>query len=347
VEWRQPISLPSASRLNESPDLLVDSSGGIWAAYAIGLNENRGIYIVQSSDQGATWSVPIKVFDAENAGWDRVGAPKISATRDGRIHILFSNYSLNDQSQSALFYTQSLDGGGTWSVPSTSFEGYTTWTELMGFEENIVHRFWQAEDGVTRSTYHEVSRDSGESWEGPVKITSTTGRSSQPAVTLDSIGTVHLIQLMTSETESEFLREWVWTDEGWRQSETMQTGTSDTRTLLLIGLLLDSGGELHAFKLNEIPGDGDLVEYGIAELSRSASSAGILMPADFLIASPIPPSASSPTPEFSAPPVETRQALFLDDQPSTGTRNFVGVLLIVIFSMVILFFLMPRRNTSG
>jgi hypothetical protein len=113
VEWVQPALVSSSSALTNSPDILVDSSDRIVIAYAITLNENRGIYLVQSTDVGETWSEPIRVFDAVAANWDMVDRPKLAVTEDGKLHILFTQYSLlgNQQPIGAYYSVNSLFNG--------------------------------------------------------------------------------------------------------------------------------------------------------------------------------------------------------------------------------------------
>ena len=81
--------MPSPSKINSSPDLVVDGASRIVVAYAVSINEDRGIYVVQSTDNGDTWSLPRQVFDAVRAEWERVEQPKICLGTDGILHLSF------------------------------------------------------------------------------------------------------------------------------------------------------------------------------------------------------------------------------------------------------------------
>ena len=70
--WNNPEQLPTIQNAGSSPSMLIDSNSIINIAYAIPLNENRGIYVVRSEDGGSTWSNPVLIFDAEDAGWAMV-----------------------------------------------------------------------------------------------------------------------------------------------------------------------------------------------------------------------------------------------------------------------------------
>ncbi len=116
LEWTEPIILPSPSKLNASPDILVDASGQIVVVYAITINENRGLYLTRSNDLGKTWSAPIKVFDAISSDWNGIDQPQIALTGDGTLHLLFHQVSaLGSLHTEGLYYSQSKDGGLTWS----------------------------------------------------------------------------------------------------------------------------------------------------------------------------------------------------------------------------------------
>jgi hypothetical protein len=63
-------------------------------SYAVPLNEGRGIYLTWSSDRGDSWSSPVRVFDAETAGWETVDQPRLAFDEDGALHTVFTRYSL-------------------------------------------------------------------------------------------------------------------------------------------------------------------------------------------------------------------------------------------------------------
>jgi hypothetical protein len=71
--------------------LTLDAAGRLYLLYVQPLNEDRGVYLLRSSDHGDTWSQSERVFDAQAAGWANLGS-------------------------AALAIAPSLDGGNTFSV---------------------------------------------------------------------------------------------------------------------------------------------------------------------------------------------------------------------------------------
>jgi hypothetical protein len=144
--------------------MLVDASDRILIAYAITLNEQRGVYVIQSSDLGSTWSSPVRAFDATAVNWEMVDQPKLAVTEDGRLHILFTQYTLlGGQKAVGLYYSQSTDGGLTWTSPQMVNQNPVEWSEIESFQQTL-HRFWQEKDQSVTSTYHQISSDGGMTW---------------------------------------------------------------------------------------------------------------------------------------------------------------------------------------
>jgi hypothetical protein len=158
TEWADPRGIPTVTRLNSSPDILVDSSGTVLIAYAAPFNEGRGIYLIQADGRDLVWSLPVQVFDAVGAEWDRVDEPEISLTSDGTLHLLFSRVSRDGEYAIGLYYLQSQDGGLTWSSPELIREGSITWSDLVSTDGVTMHRLWQEIRAGVVSNYHHRGR---------------------------------------------------------------------------------------------------------------------------------------------------------------------------------------------
>ena len=110
-EWSEATKLPVLHPTASSPDILIDGLT-VYVAYAIPLNEDRGIYIIRSEDGGVTWSDPIRVFDGAVAGWDQIDHPRLAMTEDGGLHILWTREPLPGWGNSlGIYYARSMDQG--------------------------------------------------------------------------------------------------------------------------------------------------------------------------------------------------------------------------------------------
>ena len=87
-------------------DVAEDAAGSLYVAYSVPLNESRGIYLVQSKDNGISWSEPLQVFNGVTAGFDVVGAPSLVTADNGLVHIIWKEQSIQGDgvSQSLAIY---------------------------------------------------------------------------------------------------------------------------------------------------------------------------------------------------------------------------------------------------
>ena len=216
-EWSEPVSLPVPSSAASSPDLVLSASGEIFVAYAIPLNESRGIYIVSSMDDGATWSEPEQVFDASPAGWDMVQSPHLLLTGNGERHMLWKQQSFpGDTDSQVLFYTHYSDSASSeqhlglskgWSALQQVDEGQIFWSRLIALTDGGLYRLWFNRAAQNNSIYQQYSGDEGSSWM-PANI---LGDFSDTIDALNSYvdltGQFHLVQAINN-SQQEQLRYW-------------------------------------------------------------------------------------------------------------------------------------------
>lgn len=345
-EWTVPLVVPSPSSVNSSPDILVDALNHVVIAYAVTLNEERGIYMVYSNDVGDTWSSPIQVFDAVSAGWEAADRPKLSLTGDGRLHVLFTRYSvLGGQTANGLFYSQSDNGGGTWSAPGIISEQTILWSGIAGTNAQEVHRLWQEKDRAATVAYHQLSRDGGATWESPVKISSVDAFVTEPALTMTGSGNLHFLQLVAADVP--YFQEWGWSGDRWRTLNIREINVKDHSVPVSVNAGITSGGVLSAFLLFERddPIDGYTNQlmntFRVLEAAESARFAPIaVLPSPETAPLPIVPIELQPT-ATSAPP------LGIQEVPPPLNKNVLGLVLLGVVVVTLLIFTIPGRKKSG
>ena len=160
--------------------------------YSVPVNEERGIYLVQSKDHGSTWSEPLQVFDGAAAGFDFVGAPSLLISENGFLHIVWKQQSIQGDEVPqplSLYYTRSEDGGHTFTDAEPVVEQPVAWREIVTDAKGNLHLLWQPQDTLT-TVWDQVSFDGGHSWQFPQAL---PNEGMTAAMLVDSVGQLHLV----------------------------------------------------------------------------------------------------------------------------------------------------------
>jgi hypothetical protein len=344
-EWLPPLVVIAPSKLTSSPDMLVDAVNRIVIAYAITLNENRGIYVIQSTDLGETWSSPVKVFDAVAADWEMVDQPKLAVTEDDTLHILFTKYELMGEPEPVgLYYSQSSDGGRTWTSPETVSEQAVQWSKLVAYQGTL-HRLWQEKTRLVAETNHQVSQNAGKTWDPVSRIPSDADLNSLPDVSVDGKGNLHFVQVKGMD-EQDF-EEWAWGQGNWQLVESMKVAANELNSPPHVNSGINSEGKIYSL-LQFAKLLNDKLETDLWSINRSMGTdkpaalvpAAISTPAAAIVTDPIQDLQSTPIPTAAL-------ANFNDPQPKVS-RNLIGLVLLVVVMFFILVFMIPRRgNPKG
>lgn len=211
--WSIPVRLPIAQdgRIGAA-DIALDEGGTVTIAYSIPVNDERGVYLIQSRDRGETWSKAIQVFDGAAADFDVVGSPSLYLSANGQIHILWKQESIPADGVSqpiSLFIASSGDGGNSFGIAKRVVDAPVAWQMMATDSRGNLHQLWQRFD-TTRTLWDQASFDDGHSWQKPEQFPAEGGIA---AVTSDSAGRLHLVDVSRGTTNY-----WLW-DEGRWQAE--------------------------------------------------------------------------------------------------------------------------------
>jgi hypothetical protein len=111
--------LPDGTVINVFLDIIRTATPG----NAVG----QRVRMIRSTDSGATWSVPVTVSEYFGIGTidpetaikvrDSTGVPQVAVGSDGHIHVVWQDSRFNGGAYDGVAYSQSKDGGLTWSAP--------------------------------------------------------------------------------------------------------------------------------------------------------------------------------------------------------------------------------------
>ena len=284
TEWSTPVLLTGGQSDVKDPSILLSRSGELLVTYAISLNEPRGIYLLRSPDMGLNWAEPFRIFDGAAAGWEAAGNLQLAETTDGRLHALWSQNSLPPESlQLSVTYSQSSDGGSTWSTTNPVITTPSQWSSLMGFGERSLHILWAEAMNERLILWHSHSADGGATWADRVQIGSLDVND-RPAAAFDPTGQLHLVGMVSGS-----LVGWTFDGAGWRAAEPFPVNLADGGVLAVV---VDTTGRL-------IVGYGSTasgLSVGTATGALYAMSRPLDLPLEALPTPPPPPPTATPEP---------------------------------------------------
>ncbi|MCO5192590.1 MAG: glycoside hydrolase [Anaerolineae bacterium] len=211
AEWATPQIIATSDNVVSSPQLAVTKDDRLVAVYAAPLNEGRGVYMVMSGDNGATWSEPRLLFDAAAAGWVMVDDPGLHIAEDGRWHLLWTQHTVPGAGGPIALYTAySDDEGMTLSSAELVSDTPVLWSRVTTTGDMTVHRIWQSAVGDLVTLWHQQSDDNGFTWQNPIRVSSFGDAAGPAALVRDKVGRLHLMQLQASG-----LHYWMWDGNTW------------------------------------------------------------------------------------------------------------------------------------
>ncbi len=290
--------------------ILVDDQDRLYVVFP-GL-ASTGPEMITSEDSGLTWSgeTAISYTNSLDAAADYVQAAMSS---NGKIHVVWTEYQLPQAwPPLGLYYSNSDDGGVTWSRAQQLASGNYNQINLATFGDQVIHVAWNGAAG-TGGRYHRWSQDGGQTWSTVNTLVQAGlgGSEGPPQLAVDNLGTLHL----TTSVDDQ--RIWYGYFQGQRWSELVYIPSGDETGIPPVGQTIDTttqrhvayptmsinaGNQLHLVFWDERPSQ-QKIQYWYTSKQTSAS------PVPFL---PFP--TPSPTPTLAATP----------DAMSTGPKQTIA-----------------------
>lgn len=309
--WSTPSHLPITHDGNVSGvDVGWDADGAISVAYSVAVNDARGVYLVQSTDRGVSWSEPLQLFDGAAADFDLVGSPAMLASADGFTHILWQRQSLLVEGvlqPLSLYYARSADGGRSFGEAEVAVETGVAWQEIAADGTGNLHRLWQ-QPALTTTVWDQVSFDRGQSWQVAQRLPAEW---EAMGVTGDPAGRLHLVGYGL-----ESLGHWLWDGSQWQAALPLRwpLAPAGEQAVERLAAAVNQAGELVVVLAMPAGAGG-----GAAELSfthRTLDLPTPLTPAVGAVAPPASPTElpATPSPEPSVTPTAVESGV--DNSPA-------------------------------
>ena len=240
--WSAPLALPAPQPAGGSPTLSLDPAGTLRVAYAIPLNEDRGIYLTESTDQGQTWSEARQVFNAAEAGWAAVQDTQLAVDPAGGLHLLVVRGSLPPATVPLGIYDlRSNDGGQTWSQPQPVGSAGAGFPRLAVTSTGQIHRLWVEPSVDGNLLWDQWSADGGQSWSPAAAVPATRRLEPNLGLAADSSGGLVLAGIEAGPRDAAALFYLRWDGVQWVASASLSLGYTADAGASAAALLLPGG----------------------------------------------------------------------------------------------------------
>jgi hypothetical protein len=177
----------------------------LYVAWDVNSGNNQILQVSYSSNQGNTWSTPLKINDGTTR-FERVIYAFPAVAPNGTVYVLWHDYA-----RRKIYIDKSINGGGTWGTDvavATTNIGFAvdigcnggrsmTPAPQMAIDSAgniyIVFANDTAAPGTDLDVYITKSTNGGASWSAPQRVSSTSaGHQFNPAIAIDSSGRINV-----------------------------------------------------------------------------------------------------------------------------------------------------------
>jgi len=202
--WAEAVTLDtSAGAVEDGADIVAGEPGTLHVLYARGsrfrvLEEPRAVFYVRSTDGGESWSEPTALMEIPGQDY---GASELRLFLDpaGRLHATWVEWNADGFGR-AVYYTRTLDGGGTWEPveivdhKDPDKPPRESWREriiVAGDDAGHLFRFWFT--APPAHWYYQLSTDGGATWGAKSRLfVDLEGDQGPPTLAQDEAGRLHL-----------------------------------------------------------------------------------------------------------------------------------------------------------
>ncbi|HET7010136.1 MAG TPA: hypothetical protein VFI11_05125 [Anaerolineales bacterium] len=318
--WQEPEPLP-VETIGRWPGMAVGSNGIVYAVYSVPVNEQRGVYVLTSEDQGQTWSDPARVFDGVAGACELVDAPRLAVAGEDDLHVVWTCSTLpGGVGPLAVSYARSSDGGASWSDPVQLVARPVVESRLVAAPDGEVHLIWEEMQPGQVHTAHIHSTDGGATWSAPSALTTLEGGQGALSLEVDRAGRLHLLQLYQASGKAPALRYSIWVGSRWRTGASLVLEAREAEDVGGMTTTLDSRDRLVVAYLSLAPAQPD----GTRPWKLIFATLGLdlgRLPAPTPMAALATPATETPTPQPAATQAPTVQPTFprrVEGIPSGG-----------------------------
>ena len=260
--WSPPKPLTARQASGGWPAMALEPNGHLVVIYTLPFNEDRGVYQIESSDEGQTWSDPRLVFDAVAAGWSTVQGTQLAVDTAGHLHLLVVRGSLPPaETPLGVYYLRSDDGGHTWSDPKVVGDSGAGYPRLVATARGELFRFWVQPLAGQAPVWRQVSQDGGQSWSPASPVPGLRDASPNLGLASDGQGAIFLVAVVSRPDQSAALFYIRWDGQAWVDQQYLPLGYTADSASGVAAILLPSHrlGVFYRVTTSANPGTGPYI----------------------------------------------------------------------------------------
>jgi hypothetical protein len=351
--WTNPIRIPNPQSNGSNPSIVAGPNRELYLAFAVPLNEDRGVYVTKSEDGGTTWSDAIRVFDGVGKGWEMIGELSFARTGDGVLHIAWTRDSLpGGIGGLELDYSRSTDDGESWQDARQIAARPILWSRIVGLGNHTVHILWQEDSLSEPILNHEYSTDSGMEWSKSVSLSSSGDMIGALALAVNPQSGLNLVKVVRDlERDDLVLQHYSWDGEQWNTQEDTPLDLGADTQIDGVAASINNDGYLNVLcttrRFNIDTGEFDYrLVYTARQLDFNGTSPVIeptIIPTQIVLPTPTLTAAPLPSPTIQLEnPVQTDTAIAMSNS-SGGLVLGVGLAVFIVVGAFITWIIRRRR----
>jgi hypothetical protein len=186
--WSAAIRLTWNSGESSRPAIAIDTANHIHVVFQDSSPGNFEIFYRKSTNGGLSWS-PNKRL-TWNAGGSY--APKVATDSSNNIIVVWHDFS-GTPGAAEIHFKKSTDGGTSWAGKRLTWNpGASGAPDIAIDPANVIHIFWMDSTPGNAEIFHKQSSNGGLTWITK-KVTWSAGTSWHPDISIDGIGSLHLV----------------------------------------------------------------------------------------------------------------------------------------------------------
>jgi len=221
--WSTPALVGDQAQSPVGATIVGDNKDTLVILYA-GVADSIGLYMVKSVDNGIAWSSSEAMFHASGSELTVAGINAIF-TQTGLLHVVWNEFDRRGVGVSGYYANYGLVQGqfaNTRELDEGGLELGIKFATIFEYQDNLIVTYY---NGKTNGHYWRVSKDDGQTWSDPVRVTPDhIGTNGPVSYAVDSNNVLHLFFGERIDDNNHGVWHLTWNGNGWTGLESVVRG---------------------------------------------------------------------------------------------------------------------------